>query len=246
MSTHHHIVLTDTKRNLPHFLRDFHRLKALPMKIYRKWEGPLWDHEHASVVELRTPRAIVEKIAYVMANPTEVGAVYHAKHWPGLNTKVQDLARGEFKAKLPNIYFDKEKGRWPKEATLKLEMPGSLDEDFIDPIEAIEQEYAQLQQAARQKAKSEGRTFLGVDRVLKISPYKRARSWEDIRSRNPVFAVGRGQKEAKEFAVSVLVRFRRAYREAIEKWKARIGDVVFPKGTWWMVEFHGVVVSDGA
>lgn len=41
MSTHEHLVLTDTEGNLPDFLCEYHRLTALVMKIYRKWEGPL-------------------------------------------------------------------------------------------------------------------------------------------------------------------------------------------------------------
>ena len=45
MSTHEHIVLTDTRGVLPRFLQDLHRLLALSVKVLRKWEGALWDHE---------------------------------------------------------------------------------------------------------------------------------------------------------------------------------------------------------
>jgi len=246
VSTHHHMVITDPNRELPNFLRDLHRLTALPMKIYRKWEGPLWDHEDTSVVELRTPQAVVEKTAYVMANPVDVGAVYDAKHWPGIVTKLRELGKGKLTAKLPDVYFDKENEQWPETATLKLEMPRVLEEHYDDPIDVVEQEYERLVQAARKKMKDEGRSFMGVDRILKLSPYKRAKSWEDLRSLNPTFAVGKGQHEARKEAIAAVKSFRKAYRDALDKWKARIRDVKFPMGTWWMIVFHNAVVSDSA
>jgi putative transposase len=69
MSTHLHLVVTDDKCMLPSFLQFFHRLVALGTKVFRAWEGPVWDHDATSVVRLETPKAVVEKIAYVLANP---------------------------------------------------------------------------------------------------------------------------------------------------------------------------------
>jgi putative transposase len=43
LSTHEHLVLTDTLGKLPDFLRDLHRLTALATKVFRKWEGSVWD-----------------------------------------------------------------------------------------------------------------------------------------------------------------------------------------------------------
>ncbi len=52
MSTHLHAVLTDVLGNYPEFLALFHRLVALMTKVHRKWEGPVWDHEQTSIVQL--------------------------------------------------------------------------------------------------------------------------------------------------------------------------------------------------
>ncbi len=68
MSTHIHLVVTDSKGVLPRFLHHFHRLIALGTKILRSWEGPVWDHEPTSVVRLMTRASVVEKIAYTLAN----------------------------------------------------------------------------------------------------------------------------------------------------------------------------------
>jgi len=71
MSTHEHLIVTDSKRRLPDFFRDFHRVVALGTKILRRWEGTVWDSEPTSRVELCTTKAIIEKLAYIMANPVE-------------------------------------------------------------------------------------------------------------------------------------------------------------------------------
>jgi putative transposase len=111
MSSHEHLIVTDTLGKLPDFLRDFHRLTALALKVLRKWEGSVWDSDQVSVVHLKTPEATVEKIAYVMANPTAVGAVRYAADWPGLVTTPKNIGKGTWTAKRPKAYFDQDNDR---------------------------------------------------------------------------------------------------------------------------------------
>ena len=75
MSTHEHLVVTDPEGQLPDFLHRLHRLVALGTKKLRKWEGSTWDHQRPSVVRLLTDQAIIEKLAYLMANPVKAGLV---------------------------------------------------------------------------------------------------------------------------------------------------------------------------
>jgi putative transposase len=244
LSTHEHLIVTDTLGNLPDFLRDLHRLTALVLKVRRKWDGPIWDHEQTSVVHLQTPQAIVEKLAYVMANPTAVGAVRYAKDWPGLVTTPKDLGKASWTAKRPTVYLDQESSQWPEQATLTLQMPPMIQRAYSDPVAAIKREYEELQQKAREEMAAKGRSFMGADRVSKVSPYERAKSWEDLRSLNPVFAVGRGQQKAKQLAIKALKAFRSAYREALKQWRGGNRMAEFPLGTWWMATFHGAPVAD--
>jgi putative transposase len=244
LSTHEHLIVTDTMGKLPDFLRDLHRLTALALKVHRKWEGPVWDHEQTSVVHLQTPEAIVEKLAYVMANPTAMGAVRYAKDWPGLVTTPADLGKASWTATRPTAYLEQESGQWPDQATLTLQMPPMIEEAYCDPIAIIKQEYEELQQKARDQLSSQGRSFMGADKVTKVSPYQRAKSWEEIRSLNPTFAVGRGQEEAKKLAIKALKTFRGAYRAALKLWRSGTRSVHFPPGTWWMTTFHGAAVAD--
>jgi hypothetical protein len=239
MSTHEHLVLTDTEGQLPRFLQEFHRLVALGVKVLRGWEGAVWDHEKTSVVELRTPEAILEKIAYVMANPVAAGLVQRAHQWPGVTTRPEELGRASWTACRPAVYVDADNPGWPKTATLRLVMPSlQMRESAVRSV--IADEVARLEQIARLDTKASGWRVIGRERIAKLSPYERAKSREPLRARNPVFAVGRGQSEAFKLAVVTLRAFRRAHRAALELWRAKLRDAVFPHGTWLMRHLHGV------
>jgi hypothetical protein len=217
-------------------------LFALGIKVLRKWEGAVWDHEKASVVELRTTQALVEKLAYVMANPVAAGLVRRASHWPGIATMPEQLGRVSMRANRPDYYFDSDNPAWPKTTTLELVMPASdLTEPQLRVAVASELEHAERE--ARASVSARGWNVIGRDRIARLSPYERAKSWEPLRGRNPTFAVGRGHREAFGFAVAVLREFRRAYREALQRWRSGLRATVFPAGTWLMYRNHLVVVS---
>jgi putative transposase len=119
-----------------------------------------------------------------------------------------------------------------------------IKEAFSDPIAVIKREYQELQHKARQEMAEKGLSFMGYDRVTKVSPYQRAKSWEDIRSLNPTFAVGRGQEQARKLAIKAVKSFRSAYRAALDLWRSGKRSVQFPQGTWWMATFHAVPIAD--
>jgi len=242
MSTHEHLIVTDPLGRLPLFLRELHRLVALGVKILRKWEGAVWDHEKTSVVELRTPQAVVEKLAYVMANPVAAGLVQHAHQWPGLTTCPSELGLAELTASRPDVYLDTDNPAWPAQATLQLMMPsiGLGDEEIRKRVTA---ELERLERKAYAEVKAKGWRFLGLQRLALLSPFQQAKSWEPLRGRNPHFAVGRGQRRAFFQAVRVLRAFRTAYREALEQWRNGFRRVLFPPETWLMRVLHDVRVA---
>ena len=243
MSTHEHLIVTDTQGHLPVFLRELHRLVALGVKGLRGWDGSVWDHERPSVVHLRTPQAVIEKLAYLMANPVAAGLVRYARDWPGIRTTPEQLGRACFSARRPSQYFDADNPQWPGHAELCLQLP-ELPGVSPDALRAaVARELAELEKQARVEVRAKGWSVLGSERVRKASPYDRARSWEPLRGRNPQFAVGRGQREAFFDAVAALRAFRRMYREALERWRAGLRDVCFPAGTWLMRTLHAAAVA---
>jgi hypothetical protein len=242
MSNHEHLDYTDRRGSSPDFLRELHRTFALAAKVLRKWEGNFWDGEKPSVVELRTDQAIVESIAYCMANPVAAGAVRHARQWPGLNVLPEQLGRITWTAQRPNFYFEQDNPQWPAVATLTLTLP-PVQMRPAQLRQAVQLELAALEAQAHEHVRAKGWRFAGAERVLAASPYDRATSWEPLRSRNPTFAVGRGQREAFFEAALALRTFRKAYRAALDAWRTGIRHTLFPAGTWLMRCLHSAPVA---
>lgn len=243
MSTHEHLVVTDMRGCLPRFLAELHRLIALGVKVLRGWEGEVWDGGQTSVVELCTPAAVIEKLAYVAANPVAAGLVQEACEWPGVTTTPSDLGRATWTASRPDLYLDAKNPMWPSEATLELTMPPRLRMSDEQVRDAVAAELKGLEAAARAEVCSKGWTVVGPERIRKLSPFQRAKSWEPLRSPNPTFAVGRRQRKAFFAAAGLLRAFRTKYKQALDSWRAGIREVVFPNETWLMRMVHNVPVG---
>ena len=245
MSTHLHLVVTDVRGVLPRFLQFFHRIVALGTKVLRKWEGPVWDHEPTSVVRLLTHAAVVEKIAYTLANPVAAGLVRHAHEWRGAKVSPSEIGRGELRAKRPLAYFDPMNPQWPEEATLPIALPPSVAPDSTEGFQGeVGVELRRQEAAAQAEVQRRGYQFLGAERASQVSPFDRTTSVEVLRDRNPTFAVGREQGSAWRNAAMAVRAFRASYRAAIERWRAGLRDAVFPVGTWWMRVFHGAIINE--
>jgi putative transposase len=243
MSTHEHIVLTDVHGQLPRFLQELHRMVALGVKVLRKWEGAVWDDEKTSVVELLTDDAVVQKIAYVMANPVAAGLVQRASDWPGIKTQPSDLGQTTWRVERPSHYFDANNPIWPAVATLRLELPPLHGLAVMRLQDAVAEELERLEHQARADVREKGWRTPTAKQLMRLSPFDRARSWEPPRSRNPTFAVGRGQRAAFFAAVATLRAFRAAYRVALERWRRGLRDVSFPAGTWAMENLHSAPIA---
>jgi putative transposase len=240
MSTHVHVVITDVHGRLPLFLAYFHRLVAMGAKFLRNWEGSIWDSEAPSAVELLTRDAIVEKIAYVLANPVAAGAVLDPEDWPGAKTGVADIGQTVLKARLPKVYFDATK--WPNVVGLPIKLPPRIAEAeakaFRDEVVKVLRREVEAARATIAPEK-----VLGANRAATISPETRSKTPEPARKRNPTFAAGRGHGDIAVAAARAVTALRLAYRAALEKWRMRDRDVGFPEGTWWMRVFHAVNIG---
>jgi putative transposase len=239
MSTHEHLVVTDARGCLPRFLAELHRMVAMCVKVLRKWEGEVWDGSKTSVVELRTKEAVIEKLAYIAANPVTAGLVRRSAEWPGVTTLPKDLGQGKWTSVRPSLYLDQDNPAWPETATLQLAAPPLRQLSELQAREAVEAELARIEAAVQTKAGP----VIGARKLQRLSPFRRAKSWEPLRGLNPTFAVGRGQRGAFFAAVTALRGFRAAYHEALTAWRAGVRHIVFPRATWLMREVHRVAVA---
>ncbi len=240
-STHLHTIVTDNDGKKPDFRRRFHRLLALCTKDFRGWPEEVFNKSQGGEHELLTPEAMIQHIAYVIANPVEGGAVRYAKDWPGAKTLPEDIGRRVIRVPRPDFYLDSRNSQWPPFVEVRLEMPqllidhcGSLEK----AQEAIAAEVKKLERAALQEMKKQGRSFSGARRVMRTKHTVRAQSREDFGSRNPQFAAG-GDTEAAAAAIRRIRAFNAAYDEALARWTAGDRDACFPHGTWWMRVHHG-------
>ena len=228
------MVVTDPEANLPAFQQFLDALVARSVNAsLGRWEA-FWAPDTYSAVRLVSPADLVEKAAYVLANPVEAGLVASGSAWPGLWSAPDRVGGEAFVVERPKHFFDP-KGGLPDRVTLQLTVPPGFDrERFRSELEqALERREAQ----ARSRYKGR-RGFLGVARVLAQKPFARPASGEPRRGLNPRLAARDRWKRIE--ALGRLVEFLRSYRQAWTARRTGIPDALFPHGTYLLRVLHDV------
>ncbi len=241
-SDHHHVNCTDTEGKHPKFTQDFHRDLATATKKHRRWREEVFSSAAPSVVTLASPAAMIQEIAYTIAQGALNGAVRYSKDWPGAFSRLEDLGRLVMRVQRPKNWFSKNDRKWPPFVTLRLTLPDQLVEfcGGEDQVRAaVRHEVERLERESRAEMEREGRSFMGERRVLRLDYTHRLQSEEPERTLNPTFAAA-GDPEVTKAALEKLREFRRAYARALDAWKRGLRDVIFPFGTWWLRVHHGV------
>jgi REP-associated tyrosine transposase len=230
LSNHFHLVVTDPGARLPAFHQFLDALvaRALNAAIGR-WES-FWAPNSYSAVMLVSSSDIVDKAAYVLANPVAAGLVRSSRLWPGVWSAPERVGGDAFEISRPRHFFDP-KGSLPEKATLRLKPPpGFTAEEFRAQLAAA---LAQREQEALDATA----TFLGVTRVLSQKPTDHPSSSEARRNLNPRVAARDKWKRIE--ALGRLLDFLRSYRAAwAERRKGR--SVTFPSGTYLLRVLHAV------
>ncbi len=237
MSNHYHIVLTDVSGKLPRFMGWLNRHVALCLKAYRGQEGVFWEpSEKYSAVALLTPEAIEHALVYVWSNPVAATVVPRAEQWPGCVVGPEHLECAPMQTRRPTYYFSKRKKTAPY---LRVTIPerilnGSVHDTCIRLKGLLCEREAQLQTDSA----STGRKFIGRRRALAADPLGRIGRKPSQRCGHP--QVASKSRTVTRKALEVIREFRAAYREAVYEFRKGKFDVVFPAGTWWMVQNAGV------
>ena len=235
MSNHYHLVLTDVRGSLPAFTQDFHSLVARAVNCLRgRWES-FWDPQPTSEVVLLDDAAVVEKIAYVLANPVRARLVGTARGWLGATSAGMQFGRARRFGR-PAVFFS---DAMPEFVDLELVRLGwcsrfddrALQRSIEARVRELEVEHAKLGPA------------IGMQAVL-------ARDWSDAptstqprRELSPRVAGGDRVtrigwlREAAEWLVE--------YRAALGWFVEGARDVEFPAGTWAMGVRLGCRVAPG-
>ena len=240
MSNHYHAIVHDPSGNISAFTEKLHGLLTKATQALRGWQGSVFDGGKPSYVELLTVEAIVDRTAYALANPTAAGLVRYSKDWPGVRTRISEIGaeRTTIVARPTGAFFAEE-GTMPESVSFRCEMLEPLLEGsdldsararIADAVEVKENE-------TRSRLEAEGRSFKGVERVLKSSPYARAKTFEPRHTLNPRYA---GDKETREAAIERDRDFVERYAIARARWLEGERDVVWPAGTDAMRRRHRV------
>lgn len=235
MSNHLHIVLTDTYANLPAFMQYLNSLVGRAVNLSLGREESFWAPNTYSAVALETPDDVVDKIAYVLANPVAAGLVPRGRDWPGLWSDPDLIGGAPAEVERPAVFFDPD-GPMPASVLLRLHRPEGFSsaEDFDSRVRDA---LASLERQAAQDLRAEKRSFLGVRGVLAQEPFERATSREPAGALNPRIACRDKWKRIE--ALSRLAAFLENYRAALAAWRRGIRDVLFPAGTYHLCRLHG-------
>lgn len=229
MANHYHLVVTDPDARLPEFHQYLDGLLARAINaLYGRWDT-FWKAGSYNAVVIETPEDILDKCAYVLANPVAAGLVRRARKWPGLWSDPVDIGR-TLRFDLPSHFF-KDDGYMPKQVELELTVPAGFAS-----AEAFQAQLESELEAREAKAASERTSVLGVARILKQRVFDRPRTREPRRALRPRFAAkdpGRRRDLAHR-----LKEFLAGYREALQAWRDGKRDVVFPDGTYQMRVSH--------
>ena len=236
LSNHWHCVLTDPKGKLPKFEQDLDSIVARALNAaHGRWES-FWAPGSYSAVVLGTPADILDKMAYVLANPVAAGLVRRGSEWPGLWSAPSIIDAGAKLVARPEHFFRK-KGKSPKTAKLELVRPPGFESS--ESLRAqLEMAVAEREDQAARNLAETGRSFLGAAKALVQKALARPAPDERRRGLNPRVA-GKDRWRRIE-AIGRLKSFLAEYRTAWRAFKAGVREAVFPEGTYWMSVAYGV------
>jgi len=240
LSNHFHIVLTDEKGNLPVFYHWLDRFSASAINAWRSRKGNVFEaSEKVSVVWLASEEAVIDKLAYVFANPVCAGLVDDYRAWPGFCTRIEHLAGHSTTSRRPEVYF--RPARHGATCRLALGPPPMFRGREAWLVSAVRRRALEMTTLVLRQLQRAQRRVLGAQAVL-------ATAWSDVPASDPKDAVARPTFAAvTKGALLECARARRefcaAYQRALAAFRRGVRDVVFPCGTWWMTYFGGAKQS---
>lgn len=234
MSNHIHLVVTDPYGERPRLMGLLNtEVAKAGSALVGRWNG-FWEPGRSySAVELLDDKAVIEKLAYTLANPVTSRLVRRAARWPGA-TSVRLRFGDVVVARRPSDGYYANSCQ-PESYSLRLEVPPGMD-----PVECqmkVRARVRELEREAAEDVRTRGSKFLGERRVLRQDPYDSPSSWEKRRGMNPTYASR--DKWARIEAAQRNRGWLSDYNDALAALRKGLRDVVFPAGTWLMVQRYG-------
>lgn len=238
MSNHDHPLLTDPQQTRVKFIQLLHSLVARALNsFFGEWDS-LWSGQPHSAVKLIDTDDVLTRLIYVLLNPVAAGLVRYAWDWEGVTSWHMEYGV-PVKVKKPSFFFTDD---MPDEVEVTIHRPKGLFPGLSDrAARAKVRELAKAKQADLiAKAREEGRTFMGMKRVLRQPRHTRPSTHLERRGIRPNVACR--SKWARIEALGCLKQFRADHEAARLAFKAGDRNVEFPAGTYLMKVRHNVRV----
>ena len=236
-SNHYHIVLYDPTGVFPKFLQWLNSLSARAINAGRGDRDAFWSSEPPHVAVLADADAVIEKIAYTLANPVRAGAVPQGRYWPGLRTRPNEYG-SQRRIRRPAVFFDVD-GSLPDVATFQVHVPPT--HAHLSPAEfgkLVANRVGEVEAEARAERNRLDLGFMGRSACLAVDPEHRADTPEhrgtDSRPDDVVATDPVSRREARKNRRG----FLDAYRTALKAWMGGDHTVTWPTGTWHMLRIH--------
>ena len=236
MGNHKHDVTTDHDGTIVDFWRDFHSTLTRYLNCVHGEHESMWSGEQTNRVECVEAADIVYEIAYTMANPVEARLVKRGRSWPGVRRAWP--APPKIVQRPPEFFRDQDAGgQWPKTAELVMSRPPGFDDMSDDELAAfLAKAIEEREQHFRDKAKREGKGFLGRRGVLKQSRYSYPASTEERFGIRPTVAA-----KNKWARIETLARNKiwdEDYDACLTELRAGNRNIPFPPGTFKLRAYY--------
>lgn len=224
----------DVRGEGPSFRQYLKSLLARFMNVHRsRWEA-FWSSDEPSVVELCDVEAELGMLVYNLTDPVRQHLVDKVDNWPGVSSLRHQLSGKPIRVKRPKKFFRKN-GKMAAEVELRFVPPpgwAHLEQDqwaklLRGRVQAVESEMAA-------KRRRDGSRIAGRKAVLRRSPFSCPKTTPPRRNLNPRIACR--DKRKRLAAIDRLKRFLQRYEQALAQCVAGVRDVVFPAGTWQLVQ----------
>jgi len=247
MSNHVHVLLRDVEGRLPEWLA--HAL-GLIARFLNARHGvdvgtPLWDRRGNNTTRIQGLGRIVDRAAYIMANPVLARLVASPWQWPGLITSWGHLGRGTGPIYARPDTFFRVDGRVSERAELVSHAPAGVEPEVFRRLVAAE--LAGRVRRVRSDMASRGQAFVGASRVRTLNPFdapktRCARRAGRAVDRRPTL-LGSSPEETEQM-IEAREAFRERYAAALQRLRERAEGVSFPPGTFWLWRFYGHLRED--
>ncbi|QDG50285.1 hypothetical protein FIV42_05925 [Persicimonas caeni] len=239
MSNHFHILARCRSLQMHLFMRDFQSQLAKKINKLRNRTGTFWERRYTATKVL-TDEAMLQRLRYIVCNPSESNLVHHPKQWPGLCSWDIHKSGKPMVGEVVNrkTYWAEKRKRKNKDKT-EAELIEMATERYALEMAKLPQWQNLDDDAYHQKIVDECHTHAGELAKLRTVPCpgpKKVLSvkWSDSPRKSKKaprpLCHGGDFKQRQEYREDRRLLVDR-YRKAVGRWREGKSDVEFPDGT---------------